>query len=174
MGDGSTYQGVLGEGATCQRVLGEGQGVLNAGGSAVFKICSSHVPQVTSQEGKWWNGTLNGQSGIFPCNYVQPHTVEPPCQPVTAAVPPSTTVPPSPSPSLTSLASDASVASNQKPLVARVTKPYEATKEKELSLKSGQYIKVECTRCLFTFIVLFYLFYSFNLLCCFTASFNLS
>ena len=27
---------------------------------------------VTSQEGEWWTGDLNGKIGVFPSNYVQP------------------------------------------------------------------------------------------------------
>ena len=28
--------------------------------------------KVTNQSGNWWTGTLNGHSGVFPSNYVQP------------------------------------------------------------------------------------------------------
>ena len=76
-------------------------------------------------------GTLNGQSGTFPCNYVEPHV---PTEISTVH----------PSPSVSSMGSDVSYTSHAKPLVARVTLEYEAAHEKELSLKLGQYIKVLC------------------------------
>ena len=27
---------------------------------------------LSKEEGEWWKGELNGQVGLFPCNYVQP------------------------------------------------------------------------------------------------------
>ena len=30
------------------------------------------VINVVSKEGEWWKGEMNGQTGMFPSNYVQP------------------------------------------------------------------------------------------------------
>ena len=107
---------------------------------------------MTSKEGDWWKGGLNGKFGAFPANYVEPHVVElerRPSSPSSSLPSRGSAVPPSPSPSLSSLASDVSVTTHAKPLVARVTQPYEATKGTELTLKAGQYIKVCIYSCSF-------------------------
>ena len=39
-------------------------------GDLQFKIGDKIT--VTNRSGNWWTGTLNGHSGVFPSNYVQP------------------------------------------------------------------------------------------------------
>ena len=115
-----------------------------AGPQKFFDLPKFLSPQVSSKEGDWWKGILNGKNGAFPCNYVEPHVVEEARIPSPSSSLPSrsSAVPPSPSPSVTSLASDVSVTTHAKPLVARVTQQYEAANDGELSLKTGQYVKV--------------------------------
>ena len=111
--------------------------------STPYFLCLCKFLQVLSKEGDWWKGNLNGNSGAFPCNYVESLSAEETLSLSSRG----SAVPPSPSPSMSSLASDVSVTTHAKPLVARVTQPYEATKDTELSLKAGQYIKVHVTFC---------------------------
>ena len=40
---------------------------------------------VTNQAGNWWTGTLNGHTGVFPSNYVQPVRVVSPVSSTTTA-----------------------------------------------------------------------------------------
>ena len=41
---------------------------------------------VTNQAGNWWTGTLNGHTGVFPSNYVQPVRAMSPVSSTTATV----------------------------------------------------------------------------------------
>lgn len=120
---------------------------------------------MTDKDGEWWKGSLNEQFGSFPSNYVKHHVPEttPLRSSTVPAIPPS----PSPSPSSSSLASDTSVTSHVKPLVARVTKQYMATKETELSLKAGQYVKVRVYFVLFAkmFIYMFVVYNMYKRFC---------
>ncbi|XP_046849050.1 intersectin-1-like [Xenia sp. Carnegie-2017] len=71
------------------------------------------VISITKNEGDWWEGSLKGQKGIFPANYVKMKEVE------------------------------AQTSSTKRPEIATVITAYTATAPDQLSLVPGQYIAVK-------------------------------
>ena len=88
---------------------------------------------MTSSDGEWWTGVLNGVTGTFPSNYVQLKQEAP------ASV--SSTPLSSLASSVTSLSS-LTTPSQAKPNIARVLVAYQTSKPGQLNLTPGQLIKV--------------------------------
>jgi len=121
---------------------------------------------VTSKDGKWWTGILNGKEGTFPSNYVQPRLDDGDQEPIYDVPPvspgnPSTNqsnvyeVPidavPSEQPgafsSQVSTQSSVSMTSSTsavatKPLIGRVVVAFTSTKPGQLNLEYGELVKV--------------------------------
>ena len=91
---------------------------------------------MTSTEGVWWTGTLNGVTGNFPSNYVQPRYDAPSTQSQdshsTAYL----------APSKHHTESQGAVETLTKPLVAKVVVAFQAQQDGQLSLSPGDLIKV--------------------------------
>lgn len=100
-------------------------------------------------DGDWWTGVLDGVQGIFPSNYVQPrYEVAPPLSKIVPAhsTPPQNTE------------AQGSVSLLNKPIVARVTVPFEAQKENQLSLSYGDLVKVNWHLCIIHSLAASYIF----------------
>lgn len=103
-------------------------------------ICT-HV-QVTSCDGQWWTGVLNGVTGTFPSNYVQPKQTQGSGSPQGSAqgsvspVNSNLIPPPSPQPPMTPMTP------LSKPAIARVVVAYQSTKQGQLTISYGQLVKV--------------------------------
>nr|XP_054922115.1 intersectin-1-like isoform X4 [Dermacentor andersoni] len=85
------------------------------------------VISVSKKEGEWWTGTLAGQTGIFPSNYVRLY--EPEVKPARPETP----------------QSDGKVKNSKiikKPEIVSVIAPYKATGPEQLTLEKGQLIQV--------------------------------
>ncbi|XP_075751377.1 intersectin-1 isoform X4 [Rhipicephalus microplus] len=87
------------------------------------------VISVSKKEGEWWTGTLAGQTGIFPSNYVRLYEPEVKVQPARPETP----------------QSDGKVKNSKmikKPEIVSVIAPYKATGPEQLTLEKGQLIQV--------------------------------
>ncbi|XP_028409524.1 intersectin-1-like isoform X2 [Dendronephthya gigantea] len=84
------------------------------GESGDLSFQEGDVISITKSEGDWWEGTVNGQTGIFPANYVKMKESE-----------------------------AQKSASTKRPEIATVTTAYTATGPDQLSLVPGQYIAVK-------------------------------
>uniref|UniRef100_A0A023FV40 Putative endocytic adaptor protein intersectin n=1 Tax=Amblyomma parvum TaxID=251391 RepID=A0A023FV40_AMBPA len=85
------------------------------------------VISVSKKEGEWWTGTLAGQTGIFPSNYVRLY--EPEVKPARPETP----------------QSDGKIKNSKltkKPEIVSVIAPYKATGPEQLTLEKGQLIQV--------------------------------
>lgn len=92
---------------------------------------------VQKKDGEWWTGLLNGQSGIFPSNYVRPLVLEAQLQEVQEK------------PAATIASEESSGGSGtestkvcKKPEIVTVLAPYKSTGPEQLSLEKGQLIQV--------------------------------
>ncbi len=101
-------------------------------------MCVSACVQVTSTDGDWWSGQLNGITGIFPYNYVQPRYESAP--PLHTQSTPVETTPTSATPTQGDVQD--SVTSLVKPIVAKVIVAFQAQKDGQLSLLPGDLVKV--------------------------------
>ena len=92
---------------------------------------------MTSCDGQWWTGVLNGVAGTFPSNYVKPKQTQSSESPQAGPVSPVNSIPlppPSPQTPMTPM--------TPKPAIARVVVAYQSTKQGQLTLSNGQLVKV--------------------------------
>ncbi|XP_077540159.1 dynamin associated protein 160 isoform X4 [Haemaphysalis longicornis] len=92
-----------------------------------LSFSAGDVISVSKKEGEWWTGTLAGQTGIFPSNYVRLYEAD--AKPVRPETP----------------QSDGKVKNakiTKKPEIVSVIAPYKATGPEQLTLEKGQLIQV--------------------------------
>ncbi len=105
--------------------------------------------QVITSDGDWWSGQLNGVTGSFPYNYVQPRYESAPLH-ITTPIPTTpisfeaTPIFAEATPIAT--ATQDSVANLVNPIAAKVVVAFQAQKDGQLSLLPGDLIKVFKTR----------------------------